>query len=89
MRNDPKARWAPSTPRPGWRRGIQAVMPARAGQLDPPPCDPEAYPARNAGARGLGWLKRGRRVATRYDQHARRCLGFLYLAGTWDLAEAK
>ena len=27
----------------------------------------------------VGW----RRVATRYDQHAYRFLGFLYLAGAW------
>ena len=45
--------------------------------------DPEPYPARNAIERGLGWLQRGRRVATRYDQYAHRFLGFLYLAGAW------
>ena len=65
------------------QRGIQAVIPARPGRLDPQPCDPEAYSARNAVERSFGWLKWWRRVATRYDQHAHRFLGFLYLAGTW------
>ena len=65
------------------QRGIQAVIPARAGRLDPQPCDPEAYLARNAVARSCSWLKGWRRGATRYDQHAPRYLGFLYLAGTW------
>ena len=34
-------------------------------------------------ARGPGWLKGWRRVATRYAQYAHRFLGFLYLAGAW------
>ena len=66
MRNDPKARWAPSTPRPGWRHGTSRPSCPRA--LDawiPRLATPEAYPARNAGARGFGWLKGWRRVATR------------------------
>ena len=50
---------------------------------EPQPHDPERYPARNAVERGLGWLKGGQRVATRYAQDAHRCLGFLYLAGAW------
>ena len=33
--------------------------------------------------RGIGWLKHGRRVATRYDKYAHHFLGFLYLAGAW------
>ena len=63
-----------------WRaqRGIKAVIPARNGRTNPSPT-PERYPARNAVARDLGWLKRGRR----YDKYARRFLGFLYLAGAW------
>ena len=65
------------------QRGIQAVISAWAGRLDPPSCDPEAYPARNAGERSCGWLQWWRHMATRYDKHAHRCLGFLYLAGTW------
>ena len=64
-------------------RDIEAVLPARRGRLNPQPHDPERHPARKAVARGLGGLKQGRRVATRYDQHAPRCLGFLYLAAAW------
>lgn len=37
----------------------------------------------------MDWLTRGRRVATRYDRYARRCLGFLYLAATWIWLKAK
>ena len=38
--------------------------------MDPQPCDPEAYKARHAVERGLGWLKGWRRVATRYVPYA-------------------
>ena len=55
----------------------------RKGRTNPQPHDPEPYPARNAIERGLGWLQRGRRVTTRYDQYAHRFLGFLYLAEAW------
>ena len=65
------------------RQGIKAVISARKGRTNPQPHGPERYPARNAVERGLGWLKHGRRVATRYDQYAHRFLGFLYLAGAW------
>ena len=64
-------------------RGLEAVIPARKGRTNPRPHDPERYKARNAVERGLGWLKHGRRVATRYDQYAHHCLDFLYLAGAW------
>ena len=65
------------------RRGIEAVIPARKGRANPRPHDPERYPARHAVERGLGWLKHGRRVATRYDPYAHHSLGFLYWAGAW------
>lgn len=61
-------------------QGLGAVMPARARR---PNCQfhgRERYLARHVVARGLGWLKHGRRVATRYVQ---RGLGFLCLVGTW------
>ena len=64
-------------------RGIEAVIPARRGRLNPQPHDPERYQARNAVERGIGGLKPWRRVATRYDKHAQRFLGFLYLAAAW------
>ena len=59
-------------------QGIKAVIPPRKGRTNLSPT-----PRRNAVERGLGWLKGWRRVATRYDQHAHRFLGFLYLAGAW------
>ena len=65
------------------QRGIEAVIPARRGRTHPQSHDPEKYKARKAVERGLGGLKQGRRVATRYDKHAQRCLGFLYLAAAW------
>ena len=68
-----------------WReqQGIEAVIPARKGRVNPQPHDPERYKARKAVERGLGWLKGWRRVATRYDKYAHCYLGFLYLAGAW------
>ena len=65
------------------QRGIEAVIPARKGRTNPQLHDPERYKARNAIERGIGWLKQGCRVATRYDQYAHRFLGFLYLARAW------
>ena len=64
-------------------RGTEAVIPAQKGRTNPQPHDPELYKARNAIKRGIGCLKQGRRVATRYDKYAHRFLGFLYLAGAW------
>ena len=73
------------TPLRAWlaQRGAEVVIPARKGRTNPQPHDPEPYKARNAIKRGIGWLQRGCRVATRYDQYAHRFLGFLYLAGVW------
>ena len=65
------------------QRSPEAVIPARKGRTNPQPHAPEPYKARNAVERGRGWLQRGRRVATRYDQYAQRFLGFPYLAGAW------
>ena len=65
------------------QRGTEAIIPGRKGRTNPQPHAPERYQARNAVARGIGWLKRGRRVATCYDKYAHRFLGFLYLVGTW------
>ena len=65
------------------QRGIEAVIPARRGRLNPQPHDPERYQARKAVARGLGGLKPWCRVATRYDKYAQRFLGFLYLVAAW------
>ena len=51
--------------------------------MNPQPRDPERYQARNAVERGIGGLQPWRCVATRYDKHAPRCLGFLYWAAAW------
>lgn len=58
-------------------------MPARTRRATPQPRARERYKARNAGERGIGWLQRGRRVATRDDKYAQRWLGFPYLAAAW------
>ena len=71
------------------QQGLKAVIPARSRRLEPQPYAPEAYKARRAAAQSLGWLQRGRRVATRYDPYAQRYLGFLYLAAPCDPAAIK
>ena len=78
-----------ATPYRAWReqQGIEAVIPARKGRTNLRPHDPERYKARNAVERGFGWLKGWRHVATHYDKHAHRFLGFLYLRRGLDLAE--
>lgn len=58
------------------RRRIGAVIPRRQDQRArrrpgrPPAFDREAYRRRNVVARGVGWLKECRSVATRYDKLA-------------------
>ena len=71
----PVARAGPDHTRAGARRAGWAVPCAKLKT--------QRYPARNAVARGLGWLKGWRRVAARYDQYVHHFLGFLYLVETW------
>ena len=61
-----------------WRapRNVEAVLPARRRRTHPQPRVPARYPARHVGARSLGGLEHGRRVATRYAPYAPRRLGF-------------
>ena len=60
------------------------LMPARARCTNPSPTyDPAIQNGTRRATPGTGWLQRGRRVATRYDQYVPCCLDFLYLAGTW------
>ena len=72
--------------RPGCRR-LPRLVGARPSFLRGPivrtASRPGKIPARPAVERGIGWRKRWRRVATRYDKYAHRCLGLLYLAGAW------
>ena len=65
------------------RQDTESAIPARIRRTNPWSHDPEWYPARNTGERGLNWLKWWRRVATSYAPYAHRCLGFLYLAAAW------
>jgi transposase len=53
------------------RRGIRAVIPPKQGQRHPTQYDQVVYRERNQIERAIAWLKRFRRVATRYDK--RRC----------------
>ena len=52
-------------------RGCTPVIPPRAGTIDPPSYDVDAYRDRNLIERAFGLLKDYRRVATRYDKLAR------------------
>ena len=63
-----------------WRaqQGIEAVIPPGAGRTNSQPRAPERYPACNA-VRGIGGIKRGRHMTTRYDKHAHCRLNSLYL----------
>lgn len=57
-----------------WRleaRGCKPVIPPRAGTIDPPDYDEDAYKDRNLIERAFAHLKDYRRVATRYDKLAR------------------
>ena len=51
-------------------RGTGAVIPAKADQAPDPAFDRAAYRERNVVERTINRLKRGRRVATRYEKRA-------------------
>ena len=78
----PDRRPAPR-PHPGPGRGLDRRAPALPDRR--PGLRRRRLPrvAGAAGHQGRGWLKHWRRVATRYDQYAHHCLGFLYWAGAW------
>ena len=58
---------------------IRAVIPTRSDQ-PPQRLDRAAYRQRNVIERCVGWLKEGRRIATRYEKLAIHFLGALKLA---------
>jgi transposase len=67
------------------RRTIDAVIPYRSGQTrqtsdEGREFDREAYRGRNVIERCVGWLKRARRIATRFDKLALCYLAMLKLA---------
>lgn len=62
------------------KRNMQAVIPAKSNRLQQIPHDKELYKERNRIERCFGWLKRHRRIATRYDRNDAHFLAFLLLA---------
>ena len=58
-----------------------AVIPSRSNRRQPREIDAEAYKKRNAVERFFCWIKRYRRIATRYEKRASSYLGMLFLAG--------
>ena len=60
--------------------GAVAVIPPRENRVDPRCYDEELYKTRNLIERFIGYLKRYRRVFSRYDKLAVRYLGFVYFA---------
>ena len=69
------------------QRGIETVIPARFRRTNPQPYAPERSPARHAGERGLGWLKRRHRVARPLRPIRVAVPGFSVLGGGLALAE--
>ncbi len=70
-----------------WLRahGIKAVIPEKAKPYGrkpgrPPKLDRESYQRRNVVERCIGWLKRARRIAIRYEKTAVNFLAMLKLA---------
>lgn len=63
-------------------RNIKAVIPAKSNRLVQIPHDKELYKERNRIERCFGWLKRYRRIATRFDRNDSHFLAFLYLAAS-------
>lgn len=64
------------------QRNMQAVIPAKSNRVLPIPHDRELYKERNRIERCFGWLKRYRRIATRFDRNDSHFLAFLYLAAS-------
>jgi len=62
--------------------GAEAVIPSIPARRRPIPYDREAYKVRNLVERCFNKLKHFRRIATRYDRHARNFISFLSLAAT-------
>ena len=58
---------------------VEAVIPPRSNRKSPRDYDRHWYKQRNLVERANAWLKRFRRIATRYDKTARNYLGFVTL----------
>ena len=62
------------------RRGAEPCIPARKNRREAVAYDRHLYRERNVIERFFGWIKRYRRVATRFDKRAANFLGFVWLA---------
>jgi len=58
-----------------------AVIPSRSNRRKPRKLDADTYKKRNVVERFFCWIKRYRRIATRYEKKASSYLGMLFLAG--------
>ena len=64
-------------------RGVEAVIPARAGRAKPTPHDRDKCKLRGKVERFFNKLKHFRRIATRYDKLGRTFLAFVHVVSTW------
>ena len=58
---------------------IEAVIPSRKNRKEPRDYDKHWYKMRNIVERTFSWLKRYRRIATRYEKTGQNFLGFFQL----------
>jgi putative transposase len=58
---------------------IEAVIPSRKNRKEPREYDKHWYKMRNIVERTFNWLKRYRRIATRYEKTGQNFLGFFQL----------
>ncbi len=61
-------------------QGAEPVIPGRRHRREPIAYDRVLYRERNLVERSIGWLKQGRRMATRYEKTAASYLGFVLFA---------
>ena len=61
------------------QEGIEAVIPSRENRKEPREYDKHWYKMRNIVERTFNWLKRYRRIATRYEKTGQNYLGFFQL----------
>ena len=61
-------------------QGAESVIPRRRNRWAPIDYDRVLYRERNIVERSIGWLKQGRRIATRYEKTAASYLGFVLFA---------
>lgn len=59
---------------------IEAVIPSRKNRKEPRDYDKHWYKMRNIVERTFNWLKRYRRIATRYEKTGQNFLGFFQLS---------